>query len=86
MPLELFAGSYVSDFGSAKAWYTQLFGREPDWEDTGTEAVWELAEGPNTIRNDQSESHPTRGQSSDSCARPPLTPGREAFRAAGSAA
>jgi catechol 2,3-dioxygenase-like lactoylglutathione lyase family enzyme len=43
MPIDLFAGVYVSDFAAARAWYTQLFGTEPAWEEANTEAVWELA-------------------------------------------
>ena len=44
MAIDLFAGLYVRDFRAARAWYTQLLGSEPDWEDAPTEAVWELAE------------------------------------------
>jgi catechol 2,3-dioxygenase-like lactoylglutathione lyase family enzyme len=44
MPLNLFAGIYVSDFGAAKAWYVRLLGSEPAFLPNDTEAVWELAE------------------------------------------
>ena len=44
MPLALFAGIRVSDYGTAKAWYERLLGSEPSFIAHATEAVWELAE------------------------------------------
>lgn len=42
--LDLFAGSAVSDYEAALAWYTRLFGSEPTFFPNDQEAVWELAE------------------------------------------
>jgi catechol 2,3-dioxygenase-like lactoylglutathione lyase family enzyme len=42
--LALFAGLFVSDFAPSRAWYERLFGREPSFLASETEAVWELAE------------------------------------------
>lgn len=44
MPLALFAGVYVRDYETAKAWYMRLLGSEPSFLASDTEAVWELAE------------------------------------------
>ena len=44
MPLDLFADIYVRDYEASKAWYVQLFGSEPSFVASDTEAVWELAE------------------------------------------
>jgi predicted enzyme related to lactoylglutathione lyase len=44
MPLDMYAGIYVRDYETAKAWYARLFGSEPSYIATPTEAVWELAE------------------------------------------
>jgi predicted enzyme related to lactoylglutathione lyase len=44
MPLDLFAGSRVSDYEAAKPWYERLLGAEPSFSPHATEAVWELAE------------------------------------------
>jgi hypothetical protein len=44
MPLDLFAGIYVSDYEAAKPWYVRLLGSEPAFNATDTESVWELAE------------------------------------------
>ena len=41
--LALFAGLFVRDFATSRAWYGRLFGREPSFLATETEAVWELA-------------------------------------------
>lgn len=43
-PVALFAGVPVSEFAAARAWYERLFGREPTFLASDTEAVWELAE------------------------------------------
>jgi catechol 2,3-dioxygenase-like lactoylglutathione lyase family enzyme len=43
MPLHLFAGLRVRDFGEARRWYEQLLG-EPTFFPHATEAVWALAE------------------------------------------
>jgi hypothetical protein len=43
MPLHLFAGLRVRDFGTAQPWYEQLLG-EPSFYPHATEAVWTLAE------------------------------------------
>lgn len=40
MTLDLYAGIYVH---AAKSWYAQLFGSEPSFIASETEAVWELA-------------------------------------------
>jgi hypothetical protein len=42
MPVDLFAGTYVSDYTTACDWYTRLFGFDP-FVVSATEAVWELA-------------------------------------------
>lgn len=42
MTVDLFAGLRVSDFGTARAWYERLLGREPSFLPHPTEAVWEL--------------------------------------------
>jgi predicted enzyme related to lactoylglutathione lyase len=42
--LELYAGIPVSDYPSALAWYTRLFGSPPTFVATETEAGWVLAE------------------------------------------
>jgi predicted enzyme related to lactoylglutathione lyase len=44
MSLDLFAGIYVSDHGTARAWYERLLGSEPAFDASDTESVWELAE------------------------------------------
>jgi predicted enzyme related to lactoylglutathione lyase len=44
MPLDLYAGIYVRDYEAARSWYMQLFGSEPSFVASVTEAVWELAE------------------------------------------
>lgn len=44
MPVDLFAGVPVSDFGRARAWYERLLGSEPSFEPHATEAVWQIAE------------------------------------------
>ncbi|MBT2391063.1 MULTISPECIES: VOC family protein [Streptomyces] len=44
MPIDLFAGIYVSDYEAAKAWYVRVLGSEPAFLPSDTEAVWELAE------------------------------------------
>jgi len=44
MPLDMYAGIYVRDYPTAKAWYALLLGSEPSYVATPTEAVWELAE------------------------------------------
>lgn len=44
MPLDLYAGIYVRAYVAAKDWYVRLFGREPSYVASETEAVWELAE------------------------------------------
>jgi catechol 2,3-dioxygenase-like lactoylglutathione lyase family enzyme len=44
MPLDLYAGIYVSDYAAARSWYARLLGSEPDFVASDTEAVWELAE------------------------------------------
>jgi len=38
----LFAGLGVSDYDAGLAWYTRLFGREPDVTVSETEAMWQL--------------------------------------------
>ena len=38
----LFAGIPVSDYRAARPWYAQLFGREPDFDVTATECMWQL--------------------------------------------
>ncbi len=43
MPLHLFAGLRVRDFGAARPWYERLFG-EPAFLPHATEAVWTLAD------------------------------------------
>jgi catechol 2,3-dioxygenase-like lactoylglutathione lyase family enzyme len=40
----LFAGVYVRDYASSRPWYERLFGREPTFLASETEAVWELGE------------------------------------------
>jgi predicted enzyme related to lactoylglutathione lyase len=42
--VELFAGSHVSDYETALAWYEKLFGCPPAYIASDTEAVWQLAE------------------------------------------
>ena len=42
--VDLFAGLFVSDVAASQAWYERLFGREPSFLASDTEAVWELAE------------------------------------------
>jgi catechol 2,3-dioxygenase-like lactoylglutathione lyase family enzyme len=44
VPLDLFAGIPVTDFGAARQWYERLLGAEPSFLPHATEAVWELAE------------------------------------------
>lgn len=44
MAVDLFAGLFVSDFEASRPWYERLFGREPAFLASETEAVWELAE------------------------------------------
>lgn len=44
MPVDLFAGARVRDYGAAKSWYERLLGRAPAFFPHATEAVWELAE------------------------------------------
>jgi hypothetical protein len=44
MAAALSAGVPVSDYASARSWYTRLLGREPSFLPHATEAVWELAE------------------------------------------
>lgn len=44
MPLDLFAGIYVRDFEAAKAWYVCVFGSEPTFLASDTEAIWELGQ------------------------------------------
>ena len=44
MAVDLFAGLFVSDFEASRPWYERLFGREPAFLASDTEAVWELAE------------------------------------------
>jgi catechol 2,3-dioxygenase-like lactoylglutathione lyase family enzyme len=44
MPVDLFAGIYVRDYGAAKAWYVRVLGAEPAFYPSDTEAVWEVAE------------------------------------------
>lgn len=39
----LFAGIPVTDFGAARAWYSRLFGREPDFDVAANEGMWQLA-------------------------------------------
>jgi catechol 2,3-dioxygenase-like lactoylglutathione lyase family enzyme len=41
--LALFAGLFVRDFATSRAWYERLLGREPSFLASETEAVWELA-------------------------------------------
>ena len=41
--VDLYAGIYVSAYETAKAWYVQLFGTEPAFLPSETEAVWVLA-------------------------------------------
>jgi predicted enzyme related to lactoylglutathione lyase len=42
--LALFAGVFVRDYATSRPWYERLFGREPTFLASDTEAVWELAE------------------------------------------
>lgn len=44
MPLDLFAGMRVADYGGAKQWYERLLGTEPTFYPNEIEAVWELDE------------------------------------------
>ena len=44
MTIDLFAGSRVTDFEGAVAWYERLLGGEPSFRPHATEAVWEVAE------------------------------------------
>ncbi|MDE3078119.1 MAG: VOC family protein [Chloroflexota bacterium] len=44
MPMDLFAGIPVTDYGAALDWYERLFGSPPSFLPNNTEAVWELAE------------------------------------------
>ncbi|MBM2622100.1 VOC family protein [Actinoplanes sp. LDG1-06] len=44
MSIDLYAGIAVSDYPTALAWYTRLFGSPPSFVAGETEAVWELAE------------------------------------------
>ena len=44
MALDMYAGIYVRDYETAKAWYALLLGVEPSYVASATEAVWELAE------------------------------------------
>jgi predicted enzyme related to lactoylglutathione lyase len=39
----LFAGTAVSDFEEAKAWYERFFGRPPDVVAHDTEVMWQVA-------------------------------------------
>jgi predicted enzyme related to lactoylglutathione lyase len=39
----VFAGIPVSDYGAARPWYEQLFGRAPDVDVSDVEAMWQLA-------------------------------------------
>ncbi len=41
--VDLYAGIYVSAYETAKAWYVRVFGTEPAFLPSETEAVWELA-------------------------------------------
>jgi hypothetical protein len=43
MPVDLYAGVYVSNCSQAVTWYTQLLG-EPAFVPSDTEVVWEFAE------------------------------------------
>jgi catechol 2,3-dioxygenase-like lactoylglutathione lyase family enzyme len=40
----VFAGIPVTDFAAARAWYVELFGREPDLLPHDTEAAWQLTD------------------------------------------
>jgi hypothetical protein len=42
--LALFAGIYVSNYGTAMQWYVRLLGSQPSFFPNEIEAVWELAE------------------------------------------
>jgi hypothetical protein len=42
--VDLFAGLPVTDYQSARVWYTRLLGGEPAFLPNDTEAVWEIAE------------------------------------------
>ncbi|HXV57931.1 MAG TPA: VOC family protein [Gaiellaceae bacterium] len=44
MPVDLFAGLPVTDYGRSLAWYERFLGSEPSFVPHATEAVWELAE------------------------------------------
>ncbi|WP_375756393.1 VOC family protein [Corallococcus exercitus] len=44
MPLALYAGIAVSNFATARDWYSRLFGGPPMFVATPTKAVWDLAE------------------------------------------
>jgi hypothetical protein len=44
MPLDLFAGSRVSDYAAAVQWCERLFGAPASFFPNDTEAVWEVAE------------------------------------------
>jgi predicted enzyme related to lactoylglutathione lyase len=44
MPVDLFSGIPVRDYGEALAWYKRLLGSEPSFVPHATEAVWDLAE------------------------------------------
>jgi hypothetical protein len=44
MPVDLYAGIPVKDYGAALAWYERLLGSPPTFVASDTEAVWELAE------------------------------------------
>jgi predicted enzyme related to lactoylglutathione lyase len=39
----VFTGIPVSNYGSARPWYVQLFGRPPDFDVTEIECMWQLA-------------------------------------------
>jgi catechol 2,3-dioxygenase-like lactoylglutathione lyase family enzyme len=40
----VFAGIAVTDYDSARAWYTRFFGRSPDVIVTENECMWQVAE------------------------------------------
>lgn len=44
MPVDLFAGTPVSDYNEALSWYERLLGSPPSFFPNEIEAVWEIAE------------------------------------------
>ena len=51
----MYAGIAVSDYARALPWYERLFGSEPTFVASPTEAVWELAEHRSVFIEERAE-------------------------------